>query len=407
MKIQQIVIYVQQGEATRRQTSVHGGSIDLIPPGLSGRFTHSSGFGGPLAVEAPVYVADEEGPTYNATLRLVTDGDLDAFTRFGGGFSAEELLWQGRQFAAAIAPLLLGVDAFDREYVWQRLWYAQRFFYTGRQVLDMVDRMLWDLASRWAQLPIYKLLGAARERVPAYRNIGGATIDALVTDGVASKDEGFLGCKDHSYRGVKGNTELGEALRDAVGDDYILLHDPVESYTYPEAVQIGRQLERLNYRWIEEPLQDYDIMGLRKLCASLDLPVLTLEWIGAIGGQPFNTAPYLALQAADIVRQRGIGITGQIKQAQLAESFGAEVHGGDPQVILAVANDPLFETTGDLVRAAREGSTRPHDDELDCRGRPFIEDGHLQIAWKPVRPEEPDWERMAGDAVHVVRWPEG
>ena len=34
----------------------------------------------------------------------------------------------------------------------------------GRQVVDMVDRMLWDLASRHAKLPIYKLLGAAREQ---------------------------------------------------------------------------------------------------------------------------------------------------------------------------------------------------------------------------------------------------
>ena len=184
-----------------------------------------------------------------------------------------------------------------------------------------------------------------------------------------------------------------------MGDDYLLLHDPVESYTYPEAVQIGRELERLNYTWIEEPLQDYDIMGLRKLCASLDLPVLALEWIGAIGGQPFNTAPYLALEATDIVRQRGIGITGQIKQAQLAESFGAQVHGGDPQAILAVANDPLFETVGGLA-------PRPADEDLDCRGRLVVEDGWMSIAWRPERPAVPDWDAMERDSVSVVSWPE-
>ncbi len=400
MKIEQIAIYITEGAPARREVGHrHGGSIDKIPPGLSGRFTHTSGYGGTPELTPPVYVADEETPTYSATLRLVTDGDLDAHTGFGGGFNAEELLWKGREFAAVIAPLLVGVDAFDREYVWQRLWYAQRFFYTGRQALDMVDRMLWDLASRWAKMPIYKLLGAARERVPAYRNIGGASIDALVADALKSKEQGFQGCKDHSYRGVQGNIEMSRALRDAVGEEYLLLHDPVESYTYPEAVRIGRELERLNYTWIEEPLQDYDIMGLRKLCASLDLPVLTLEWIGAIGGQPFNTAPYLALQAADIVRQRGIGISGQIKQAQLAESFGAQVHGGDPQVILAVANDPLYETVRGLA-------PRPADAQLDCRGTLVVEDGFMSIAWKPQRPPEPDWDAMERDAVSVLRWPE-
>jgi L-alanine-DL-glutamate epimerase-like enolase superfamily enzyme len=400
MNIRQVVIYINAGPPARREVGHrHGGSIDKIPPGLSGRFTHTSGYGGTDALTAPVYVAEEEAPTFNATLRLVTDGDLDAHASFGGGFHAEELLWKSREFAAVIAPLLVGVDAFDREYVWQRLWYAQRFFYTGRQVLDMVDRMLWNLASCWAKLPIYKLLGAAREKVPAYRNIGGATVDALVTDAVLSQTEGFKGCKDHSYRGVHGNIELARALRAAVGDDYLLLHDPVESYTYPEAVQIGRELERLQYTWIEEPLQDYDIMGLRKLCASLDLPVLALEWIGAIGGQPFNTAPYLALQAADIVRQRGIGITGQIKQAQLAESFGAQVHGGDPHAILAVANDPLYETVRGLA-------PRPPDDELDCLGRLVVEQGWMSIAWRPERPAEPDWDAMERHAVSVLRWPE-
>ena len=108
-----------------------------------------------------------------------------------------------------------------------------------------------------------------------------------------------------------------------------------------------------------------------------------LERIGAIGGQPFNTAPYLALEAADIVRQRGVGITGQVKQAQLAESFGAQVHGGDPQVILAVANDPLYECVGGLA-------PRPPEEQLDYRGTVVVEDGHLSMAWRPVRPPEPD-----------------
>ena len=67
------------------------------------------------------------------------------------------------------------------------------------------------------------------------------------------QEDGFVGCKDHSYRGVRGNTELGTELRRALGDDFILLHDPVESYTCMEAIQIGRQLEKLNYTWIEEP----------------------------------------------------------------------------------------------------------------------------------------------------------
>ena len=402
MIIRDVKFYISEGEPRKRHTESRG-NIDKVPPGLSGLFTHTSGYGGGVEVDESLiepgafcmaYTATEESPTYNAKIRFVTDGDFDAYADFGTDFHADDLEWKAKEFKAQIAPMLLGVDAFDREYIWQRLWYGQRFFYTGRAVLDLVDRMLWNLASRYACMPIYKLLGAARERVPAYRNIGGTTIDDLVASAHQVKELGFKGCKDHSYRGVKGNTELAKALREAMGDDFLLFHDPVESYTYIEAVQIGRQLEKYNYQWIEEPLQDYDITGLQKLCDSLDLPVMTLEWIGYIGGQPYQTAPYIALGAVDIVRQRGVGITGSVKQAQLAESFGIQVHGGDPHTILACTNDPVHEAMGVFPR--------PPDEELDCLGTTVVEDGYMSIAWRPVRPAEPDWDQISRDAITIV-----
>ena len=407
MLIRDVKFYIQP-DGTRRRSVANGGmgTIEKVPPGLSGLFTHSGGFrDGSIRIDEALidpgalclqYTAAEESPHFKSTIRLVTDGDFDAYAGFGSGFHADDLEWAAKEFKVRLAPMLLGVDAFDREFIWQRLWYAQRFFYTGRGVVDMVDRMLWNLASRYACMPVYKLLGASRERIPAYRNIGGDTIDDLVASALKVREDGFVGCKDHSYRGVRGNTELGTELRRALGDDFILLHDPVESYTCMEAIQIGRQLEKLNYTWIEEPLQDYDIMGLKKLCDALDLPVLTLEWIGAIGGQPFNTAPYLALGAADIVRQRGVGITGSVKQAQLAESFGVRVHGGDPNTILANSNDPIFEAAGGGL------APRPPDDELDCLGTTVVEDGWMSIAWKPVRPPEPDWDEIERTSVAVV-----
>ncbi len=96
----------------------------------------------------------------------------------------------------------------------------------------------------------------------------------------------------------------------------------------------------------------------------------------------------------DIARQRGVGITGQIKQAQLAEAFGVDVHGGDPHAILAVANDPLFESGGQ--------GPHPPEEEIDCRGTAYVEDGYMSIAWNDRVPDEPDWERMERESVAVV-----
>ena len=396
MLIKELKFYITEGEpATRQATNRDRGTMMKVPPGLSGLFTHAEGVGVKDLDAICEFPPEPMAPTYNAVLRLVSDGDLDAYASFGSGFSRSELEWECKSFKARIGPLIKGIDVFDREHIWQKLWYTQRFFYTGRQPIDLIDRMLWDLASRYTGMPIYKLLGACREEVPAYRNIGGDTIDALVEDGLRAKAEGYVGCKDHSYRGVKGNGEMARALRAALGDDFILLHDPVESYTCLEAIKIGRILEECNYTWMEEPLQDYDLMGLKKLSDALDLPILALEWIGHLGGEPFNASPFLALQAVDMLRQRGVGITGSMKLAQMAEGFGVEVHGGDPHVVLAIGHDPLHETVGGL-------KPRPPEAELNCLGTLVVEDGAMSIAWSDRRPDEPDWAQIESDALAVI-----
>jgi len=394
MLIKDVKLYVRPGAPAGRSASSRLGTIEKTPPGVSNIYTHSLGFRRQQPSELVEYKDDTKKPTYSLLLRLATDKGMSAFTMYGSGFHPDDLEWQAKSFKATIAPMLLGVDAFDREYIWQRLWVAQRFFYTGRGVVDTVDNMLWNLAARHARMPIYKLLGGYRDKIPAYRNIGGASIDELVADAVKAKQQGFKGCKDHAYRGPKEYLELARELRAAVGDDFELMHDAVWSYDFDDAVRVGRALERYNYSWIEEPLMDYDLMGAKKLCAALDLPVMAMEWVGAIGGQPYSASAYLALEATDIVRQRAVGITGQIKLAQLAESFGRSVHGGDPHVILAIKNDPIYEAGG--------WSTRPNPSEVTFTGTTVVENGYMYMAVSDREPEEPNWDEIAKQAVAII-----
>ena len=128
---------------------------------------------------------------------------------------------------------------------------------------------------------------------------------------------------------------------------------------------------------MEEPLQDYDFLGLKRLSDRLDLPILAMEWIGYLGGQPFNASAFIAQQACDILRQRAVGITGQMKLAHLAESFGALVHGGNHHVILAIRNDPSFEAYMGI-------RPRPAESDLDCRGTLVVENGAMSLHFRPA-----------------------
>ena len=142
MKITKATFYLSETEPQVRQVRyADRGGIDKVPPGLSGLFTHCEGIGPEpdLHIE---YATDEPVPMYRLQLRLHTDGPLDAYADWGSGYSASELEWNAKLALSRYMPMIVGVDAFDREYVWQRMWYAQRFFYTGRQPLDTIDRML-------------------------------------------------------------------------------------------------------------------------------------------------------------------------------------------------------------------------------------------------------------------------
>ena len=151
MRIRNVKCYVMKDEPeTRRESSADRGSMAPVPPGISGLFTHDQGFGAG-APDGYTFTGDGPEATYRLVIRLLTDGDLDAYADYGTGFDPRELEWQGKTFLARYAHMLIGVDAFDREYVWQRFWMAQRFMYTGRGLLDTVDRMLWDLAGRSAR----------------------------------------------------------------------------------------------------------------------------------------------------------------------------------------------------------------------------------------------------------------
>lgn len=82
---------------------------------------------------------------------------------------------------------LVGEDPLEREQIWQRMERTQRLhkgtLADGR--ISAIDCALWDVAGKHAGLPVYKLLGGHRDRVPAYAStmVGDDDPDGLGTPG--------------------------------------------------------------------------------------------------------------------------------------------------------------------------------------------------------------------------------
>ena len=135
---------------------------------------------------------------------------------------------------------------------------------------------------RWERdegLPVHRLLGTRRDSLPAYASSSTLTsIEDYEEQALASKAMGYRGYKMHPPKDRSLHIPMLERVRKAVGDDFPLMYDPAAIYSYQEALKVGRVLEELGYLWFEDPLPVDDLYGYARLCADLDIMVMSTEY---------------------------------------------------------------------------------------------------------------------------------
>jgi L-alanine-DL-glutamate epimerase-like enolase superfamily enzyme len=65
-----------------------------------------------------------------------------------------------------IKPMLLGSNPLDIVATWARMWKLNRSVSTN--AIGAIDVALWDIGGKTAGMPIHRLLGTCRDRIPAY-----------------------------------------------------------------------------------------------------------------------------------------------------------------------------------------------------------------------------------------------
>ena len=181
------------------------------------------------------------------------------------------------------APRIIGRDAFDVEVIWEDL-YNRIKDYGGRgmatSALSGIDIALWDIIGKSCGKPIHKLIGGAyRTEVTAYATgLYFIDMDRLIEEAVEEANEfvgdGFVAIKMKIGLGSpKLDIERVAAVRKAIGDDVRLMVDANHCFTVPQAIRIGRELEKLNVEWFEEPISPEDIDGYVEVTRALDMAV--------------------------------------------------------------------------------------------------------------------------------------
>jgi L-alanine-DL-glutamate epimerase-like enolase superfamily enzyme len=334
------------------------------------------------------------GPEHEATetlIRIMTDEGAEGYC-FGAGKDVIDRLAK---------PALLGENPLDREKIWQRLKQWQR---TNRQlsdrVLGVVDMALWDLAGRYLDQPVYRLLGGFRDKVPAYASTmiaddleGGLNSPEAFADFAQKcREQGYPAFKIHTWMppidrasGPERDVAACRAVKERVGDSMALMLDPWHYYNREEVLFIGRELEKLGFYWFEEPMEEDNITSYVWLTDKLDIPIVGPE---TAAGKMFSRAEWIVRGASDISRGGVLdvgGITPLMKIAHLCESFGVrlELHlggAGNLQVLGAMGIPGEYYERGLLHPFIDYEKPDPWLNEIVD---PMDEEGFVQIPQKP------------------------
>ena len=182
-----------------------------------------------------------------------------------------------------VRPLILGRDPFDIEAIWTRNYGAmrERGHPTGFYVdaIGGTDTALWDIVGKATGKPVHKLAGGRyRDRIKLYVGMGGTDPEKVADTAEEHVGYGYTALKLHLLLDADGVAEIARAVRKRVGPGIMLMCDVHMRQSVASAIKLGRDLEKLDFTWLESPLVPDDIPGAVVLANALDMAVAIGEW---------------------------------------------------------------------------------------------------------------------------------
>ena len=256
-----------------------------------------------------------------------------------------------------------------------------------------LDIAVWDLAGKVAGLPLYRLLGGYRNRVPAYASLHlgrAVSTPELPEIACALVEQGFKAMKMNLGGAPTVEAEVARvrAVREAIGPDISLLADVNFRWTPSFAIRVARMLEEFHLYWLEDPIPTQNIEGLAEVRRAAGVPIAAGEALyGLAAFRPLFEARAVDMPMPDLVRVGGI--TPYLKVAHMAEAFGLPLACHllpeiSAQVLAAVPNGLIVEyvpwawrlfhhcpalENGELVMSERPGTGLELDTDFVAQHR--------------------------------------
>ena len=294
----------------------------------------------------------------------------------------------------ALKPRVVGQDALERERLWENMFFSTyKLGVTGVQpeAIAGIDLALWDIFGKVTDQSLWQLFGGRRrDRVRVYASIGGgaeATPAEMARRAAQAVAEGHTMVKirmDWGARRTDANPAhdwaVASEVRKAIGDKVELGFDPNNGFSVSTAIHLGRRFhDELGLVHYEEPVAQYDYVGLAQVVAALDVPIAAGEH------------EYTRWQFRDLITQANVdivqpdlvkcaGITEGLRIAALASTYNRMLVPHQTQPAIGTAANLHFTACFAREERAQEYDINPKRAVLNRVIHPPLEQKHGYLA---------------------------
>ncbi|NND06970.1 MAG: mandelate racemase/muconate lactonizing enzyme family protein [Saprospiraceae bacterium] len=288
----------------------------------------------------------------------------NAIKSSGGGYPSSTFLkittnegitgWSGVKGVPSttigFAKKIKGLNLLNTEQVWHHMFFHNRKpVAKGQEIhaIGSVDLCVWDIVGKALGLPVHKVLGSFREKIPVYAAGGyyakGKTNSDLVKEMESYVKEGYRVVKMKvGFLDAKEDAKRVRDVVDALGNDARVMIDANNGYaTAYEAIRFGKMVEDLDLYWFEEPVAPDDWRGNAEVRDELNIPIVA----GENEYTRWGARDLVENHSCDIINIdtiKGGGLTEMRKIAALCSAFHIEIapHGYAHMNVHALASIP-------------------------------------------------------------------
>jgi L-alanine-DL-glutamate epimerase-like enolase superfamily enzyme len=281
-----------------------------------------------LPLHTPFVTALRSTTTVETLVVEVVDADGRS------GFGEAPQVWQvtGASTGGAracveemLGPLITGRDPDD---LVARCAQVARAVAGNEAAKAAVDVALHDLAARRLGVPLVRLLGGTRLRVPTDVTLSAGDAVDLAARAKQRVSDGFEVLKLKVGADAAGDLARVRAVRAAVGTQVGIRLDANQGWTPREAVRIIRGIEDagLDVELVEQPVSRWDLDGLAWVSDRVDVPILADESVWGVR----DLIEVIRRRAADMVNVKlakcgGIGPARTLLELAAAHEMGTLV----------------------------------------------------------------------------------